>query len=240
MISEEFKQNVSSGDLDTVRSALIDYLIIDRTFRSFDESLEYAKNSMDILESYNSESPFAEEPWNSNYLNQQKVALMMNFSLERIEHIKKVISAAVPEHNTAPRSNESEPQSQQGSRTESRTGKKVVSETALPKPKPKKNPINRPTTGGQDSPKLFSTHSPEHSTNAGAKGTGARVVCETVSSPKRREEKGKTDADILGTSLIVGGFAVAAVGIATVEPLVVGAGVVIAGAGVGVKVKKRR
>ena len=73
MISEEFKQNVASGNPDMVRSTLIDYLIIDRTFKSFDEALEYANNFMGIIESFNNEPPFSEEPWNRTYLNQQKV-----------------------------------------------------------------------------------------------------------------------------------------------------------------------
>lgn len=55
MISEEFKQNVASGNPDMVRSTLIDYLIIDRTFKSFDEALEYANNFMGIIESFNNE-----------------------------------------------------------------------------------------------------------------------------------------------------------------------------------------
>ena len=46
MVSEEFKKNVELGDVVTIRSALIDYLIIDTTFRRFDEALEYAKQFM--------------------------------------------------------------------------------------------------------------------------------------------------------------------------------------------------
>lgn len=238
MISTEFKQNVASGDLDTVRSALIDYLIIDRTFKSFDESLEYAKNCMDIIEPYNNEPPFAEEPWDTNYLNQQKVALMMNFSIERIRHIKSVISAVMPEQTIIPRSDEGK-SSPTNSRTGSKTGRSVVSETTLPKPESPRTTTNRTIPNKQGTPRP-SSHSSDQTRNTSTKKTGARVVRETVSSPKRSEEKEKSDTDVLGTALIIGGIAVAAVGLATVEPIVVGTGVVIAGAGVGVKAKNRR
>ena len=34
MVSKEFAENILSEDVVTVRSALVDYLIIDRTFKS--------------------------------------------------------------------------------------------------------------------------------------------------------------------------------------------------------------
>lgn len=237
MISEEFKQNIESGDLDTIRSALIDYLIIDRTFRSFDEALEYAKNCMDIIEPYNNEPPFVEEPWGSNYLNQQKVALMMNFSLKRIEHIKEVILKVIPEQKIEPSPGGMKPVSQPTSQMDSRTGRRVVSQTELPKKGTPKAPASRDK---QKKTPPFAPHGSEHTANSGSRRTGARVVRETVSSAKRSEEKKKSDTDTLGSALIVGGVAVAAVGIATIEPLVIGAGAVIAGAGIGVKIENRK
>ena len=237
MISEEFKQNVASGNPDMVRSTLIDYLIIDRTFKSFDEALEYANNFMGIIESFNNEPPFSEEPWNRTYLNQQKVALMMNFSLERIAHIKKVISNVLPVQQEEPRFNEQKPLST--SRTGSKTGRSVVSETTLPKQEQQKASSNRPSSVRQEKPKC-ATHSIENTTTGTQKRTGSKIVRETVSSPKRTEDKEKSDTDIIGTALIVGGVAVTAVGLATVEPIIIGTGVVIAGVGVTVKAKKGR
>ncbi|MFZ1758699.1 MAG: hypothetical protein WAT96_06560 [Streptococcus suis] len=237
MISEEFKQNVASGNPDMVRSTLIDYLIIDRTFKSFDEAFGYANNFMGIIEPFNNEPPFSEEPWNRTYLNQQKVALMMNFSLERITHIKKVISNVLPVQQEEPRFNEQKTIST--SRTGSKTGRSVVSETTLPKQEQQKASASRPSSVRQEKPKS-TTHSTEHTTTGNRKTTGSRIVRETVSLPKRTEDKEKSDTDIIGTALIVGGVAVAAVGLATVEPIIIGTGVVIAGVGVTVKAKKGR
>lgn len=246
MVSEEFKQNVSSGDLDTVRSALIDYLIIDRTFRKFDETLSYAEDSLKVIEPFNNEPPFSEKPWDIDYLNQQKVALMMNFSAERIAHLKNVITIVLPHNTDKSNPNISEnsfpTQRRTGSqvkrnagtdtsstsRTNTRTGRNVISETpVLPNSTPSGTATNR-------------NSSTSHKSSNRSKRTGSRIARETPVSSKEKEEKSSSEPDILGTALIVGGVAVAAVGLATVEPIVVGAGVVIAGAGVGVKVKNRR
>ncbi|WP_104803266.1 hypothetical protein [Blautia marasmi] len=246
MVSEEFRQNVSSGDLDTVRSALIDYLIIDRTFRKFDEALSYAADSLKIIEPFNNEPPFSAEPWGIDYLNQQKVALMMNFSAERIEHLKKVITTVLPHNTDKSKANESDSSfSNQRwtdspvkgntgkdtsftSRTNSRTGRNIVSETpVVPNSTPSSNGANR-------------SYSKSRKSTNGSKKTGSWIVSETPVSSNENGEKSSSEPDILGTALIVGGVAIAAVGLATVEPIVVGTGVVVAGAGVGVKVKNRR
>lgn len=81
MVSEEFKKNVELGDVVTIRSALIDYLIIDTTFRRFDEALEYAKQLIDVIEPDDGKADdgLAQEHWDETYLNKQKVALMVNF-----------------------------------------------------------------------------------------------------------------------------------------------------------------
>lgn len=247
MVSEEFKQNVTSGDLDTVRSALIDYLIIDRTFKKFDEALSYAENSLNIIEPFNNESSFYKESWNIDYLNQQKVALMMNFSKERISHLKNVIKSVLPLNTEEKNSNippnnfstqrhtysqtkrNTVKETVSTSRTNSRTGRNVVSETPVP---PNNASSTRTTTNR--------TTSASHNSSNGSKRTGSRIVSETPVSSKDKDENTTSEPDILGTALIVCGVAVAVVGIATVEPLVVGTGVVIAGSGVGVKVKNRR
>ena len=97
MISAEFKRNVQSGDLLRVRSSLIDYLIIDRSFKKFDEALDFALRSLPILQEHDGEV-FEEDAsqWNKRYLNFQKAALINNFSEERIQHLKQVIRTVMP------------------------------------------------------------------------------------------------------------------------------------------------
>lgn len=238
MISIEFKQNIEFGDLVTVRSTLVDYLIINRSFRSFNEALNYARASLDIVQPYDN-IPFEVEPekWNSEYLNQQKVALMVNFSEERIDHIKKVIEKVLlandVQQSEVPSTRPVGKVSQ-----ESRTGKTVLSEKAV-----------QPRTSYSEkiNPSQQESHNPEPSSGTSRSNkrsttgrSGTREVRETCTTTKRSENGSRSEADGIGTAMIVGGVAVAAVGLVTVEPVVVGTGIVIAGAGVGVKAKNRR
>lgn len=237
MISTEFKQNVESGDLVTVRSALVDYLIIDRTFKKFDEALEYACANLNIMQPYDN-NPFEmeSEKWDNAYLNQQKVALMVNFSEERIVHIKSIIKIVMPANVTQKTETVSNRPSISESH-ENRTGRTVVSEKVVDS----KNANSAHNRNSQyESRKPNSTSSAPRNTGQSTTGrTGKKVVSETPSETRHSEEKSKTE-DGIGTAMIVGGVAVVAVGLVTIEPIVVGTGVVIAGAGVGMKVKSSR
>lgn len=97
MISKEFQENIESGDIMNVRSALLDDLIIDRTFKTFNEDYKVASEKLSVLVPYDGE-PFEADPekWDKEYLNQQKVALMVNFSKERIAHLQEVITKVMP------------------------------------------------------------------------------------------------------------------------------------------------
>ena len=94
-VSEEFKQNVASGDVMTVRSALANYLIIDKTFQKFDKAIAYAEQYMKVIEKdggvYKHKYDENSDNWNEDYLIDQKGFLLMNFSQKRIDHVKKVI-----------------------------------------------------------------------------------------------------------------------------------------------------
>ena len=92
MISREFLENIESGDLMTVRSALLDDLIIDRTFKIFDEDFKAANERLELLVPFDGEPLETDsEKWDKEYLNQQKVALMVNFSEKRIDHLKRLL-----------------------------------------------------------------------------------------------------------------------------------------------------
>ena len=97
MIAKEFQENIESGNIIAVRSALLDDLIIDRTFKTFEEEYKAASKKINLLVPYDGE-PFETDPkkWDMEYLNLQKVELMMNFSEERIAHLQKVIAKIMP------------------------------------------------------------------------------------------------------------------------------------------------
>lgn len=229
MISREFLENIESEDLVTVRSALLDDLIIDRAFKTFDEDFKVANEKLDLLVPYDGE-PFETDPekWDKEYLNQQKVALMVNFSKERINHLKSVIAKVLPpdlpkENNaTAPRQASSE----------SRTGRTVKNERVVVRVTEKEKAGSRPTPRST-APKT------NHAPRSGSGRTGRRVINETATDKKGSGKK-ESVIDGVGTALILGGVAATAVGIAVAKPIVIGVGVVVAGAGVCVKVSNRR
>lgn len=231
MISKEFLENVESGDLMTVRSALLDDLIIDRTFRTFDEDFNVANQRLNILVPYDGE-PFETDAgkWGKEYLNQQKVALMVNFSEERIAHLKAVIAKVMPPDEEK----ENRTVASRQMPSEGRTGRTVKAERVVPR-EPEKNKVeNRPASRTSSEKTNVSPR-----TGNGSSRTGRRVICETATD-KDSSEKSKSETDGVGTALIIGGAAVAAVGVAIEEPVVIGAGVVAVGAGVCVKVNNRR
>ena len=97
MISREFQENIESGDVMLVRCVLSNDLIVDRTFKKFKEEFEVARKKMDLLEPYDEEAFEADsEKWDMEYLSHQKVALIENFSEERIAHMQEVITKVMP------------------------------------------------------------------------------------------------------------------------------------------------
>ena len=92
-ISEKFIEIVAKGDLTEIHTYLANYLITDSKFNEFDEALAYAKSKINVVQDDNNEwYEYDKSRWNVDYLAIQHPRLIDNFSSERIEHIKKVIS----------------------------------------------------------------------------------------------------------------------------------------------------
>lgn len=228
MISKEFRENIESGDLITVRSALLDDLIIDRTFRTFDEDFKVANEKLDILVPYDDE-PFECNPekWDKEYLNQQKVALMVNFSEERIVHLKKVIKKVMPPEISKDSNNTVSRQTFIKSRTgrEKKHERVVVSETKV---KRDSRMVSRST-----SPKTTKV------LRSGNERTG-RTVIKKSANDRNNFKKKESETDGIGSALILFGTATTVTGVAMAEPIIIGAGIVVAGVGACVKLDNRR
>lgn len=93
-MSIDFKKDVLDGNLSIVRVILKDSLIIDPTFVEFNHMYRYAKDNMDnLLEEFDDkELDYDKENWTEDYMNGLKVELMGNFSDERLDHLKQIIS----------------------------------------------------------------------------------------------------------------------------------------------------
>lgn len=233
MISDEFRQNVESGNVETVRSALLDYLIIDTSFRKFNEALAYAKESVNVIEVEDGRQEYEEDPnhWDEAYLNRQKVALMINFSQKRIRHLQNVIRKVFGEESRTvgkPLADRREGQKSQ----EGRTSRTVLSETAIRKPgMGSKGGSNPQTDTKAQSDEFQNLHMPEKS-----RRTGREVIGEKRLNTERTEEEvhlADRAARMIkrGIAMAAIGGAAAGIGAWAAKPIVVYTGLAIAGVG---------
>lgn len=97
-ISKDFRDAVSEEKRIRVKIMLKDSLLLDKTFKAFEEMLAYAKTNMpDLIEEHDGEVFKTSELWNEEYLNEQMVMVMSNFSSERLNLIKKIIKQIYPQ-----------------------------------------------------------------------------------------------------------------------------------------------
>lgn len=94
MVSSEFQSSIAEKNLLLARIMLKDSMVIDPTFKQFDEMLSYAKARLPEIM-----VPFDYEPlendiqkWDMDQMNAELVLLVQNFSDNRILHLKKLIS----------------------------------------------------------------------------------------------------------------------------------------------------
>ena len=182
--------------------------------------------------------------------------MVSNFSKERIEHIKAVIPVALGEETTSVTEHGS---SHGDENSTSHTGRTVISEyeesSTVGKTIIDANHSNASASGTStrtgrcvisetevsEGSKTVSKSSitKEHSGSEFSARTGRHVISETETEKKPDEDPtspAKAGGVDVGTAMIVGGAALAAVGVAVVKPIVIGAGVAVAGAGVVAKI----
>lgn len=215
MVSREFMDNVQNGNAYRVRSVLLDYLIIDSTFKTFDEAFEYASRHVQVTQKYDNE-PFEldKKKWNMRYLNVQKATLMLNFAPERIKHLKEVITYLNEIGATPKPAEPSEKKTSKPASGNSRTGRTIIGETERGKEK----------ESSADSQKRQTAKKSEGKT--GRKQISEKVHSESDTSDRRSEPRFN-----VGIAMAVGGGAIAVAGAVTLKPVVVAAGVAVAGAG---------
>lgn len=91
-ISKEFMDAVAAGDELLTRIILSNYMIVDPSFREFDESLKYAVESMNnlIVPHDGEELVYDVTAWTKEYLDKECNILVNNFSRERIELLRQM------------------------------------------------------------------------------------------------------------------------------------------------------
>lgn len=91
MIANEFISAVDSKDLLMARIMLKDSLLVDPTFKEFNEMLAYAEGRIDIYEEHDGETLKNDaSAWTKDYMNEQLMQLVNNFSRERVALLKRI------------------------------------------------------------------------------------------------------------------------------------------------------
>ena len=92
-VTKEFMEAVQSGKQMRVRIMLKDSLLVDPTAVQFEEMERYASQHMgDIYAAHDGEKlDFDVTAWTKDYLNQQMVAAVNNFSKERVDLLKSMV-----------------------------------------------------------------------------------------------------------------------------------------------------
>lgn len=270
-IAPELKKLVDEEDLIQIRCFLANYLIVDRTFVLFDESLAEVSAQLPIIQEF--DGGVLEEDssrWNTDYLDEQIVALFSNFSQKRIDHTKDVVRAVVNEKPT--NSNIPENLSERGVITTPKTGRTIISEREMPTRR--STPPTKHSHASPDKQEDYSTatssktgrrvvseteivtetkpvtpaqsHGGSVKAEVGTSRTGRRVLSEAASvadtdSDEDSVHRATSDRNnTVGTAMMVGGAALAAVGVVLSKPVVIVAGGAVAGAGVIVTVANKR
>lgn len=92
-LTETFKKAVEENSKVHVRIMLKDAMLVDPSMKNFNEMISYAEQKMpDLYDLHDGEKlKDSEADWNRDYMNEQMVAGVTNFSRERISLLKQII-----------------------------------------------------------------------------------------------------------------------------------------------------
>lgn len=92
-LTREFTDAVDAGKKIRVRIMLKDIMLVDPSLNTFNEMLEYAeKNMEDLYDCHDGEELIKDsESWDEEYMNQQMVSVVNNFSKERLDILRKIV-----------------------------------------------------------------------------------------------------------------------------------------------------
>lgn len=93
VITDDFRDAVENGKKLRVRIMLKDSMLVDPTMRQFDEMLNHVSLKMqDLYDEHDGENlKYNRSDWDESYLNSQMVAVVSNFSKERVELLRNIV-----------------------------------------------------------------------------------------------------------------------------------------------------
>lgn len=91
-LSNAFYESVKNGNVRRVRIMMKDSLLVDPSFARFSEMERAARNLNGLYDQHDGKT-FINDPsqWNDDYMNKLMVEVVINFSHERIDHLKDVV-----------------------------------------------------------------------------------------------------------------------------------------------------
>lgn len=92
-LTKEFIEAVENGKKTRVRIMLKDTMLVNPSLQAFEEMISYANNIMtDLFDWHDGEELIDDSSeWDEDYMNQQMVSVVTNFSKERVELLKKMV-----------------------------------------------------------------------------------------------------------------------------------------------------
>lgn len=90
-LTNVFYEAVKEKNIRRIRIMMKDSLLIDPTFKEFQEMERVATSLEGLYDTHDGRIFEAKENWNDEYMSKQMVQVVGNFSKERIEHLKNVV-----------------------------------------------------------------------------------------------------------------------------------------------------
>ena len=96
-ITKAFRNAIATEDVRDIRIMMKDSLIVDPTFAEFGERESLARNIGQLYDPHDGrEFELDKSAWDDDYMNKLMVQVVGNFSHERINHLKDVVTHLYP------------------------------------------------------------------------------------------------------------------------------------------------
>lgn len=92
-MTPKIDEYIKEKDAQALKIALKNRITIDPSFKEFDALIKYIKqHGIELYEKHNGK-PFEEDnsKWDKDYMNTELIRLVTNFSVERVNHLRKVV-----------------------------------------------------------------------------------------------------------------------------------------------------
>lgn len=102
-VTDSFLEEVSEGDVLGIRIIMKNSLLVDPSFKDFDEREKLAKDVIGLYDEHDgAELDYDKSNWSEDYMNMLMVEVVGNFSHERIDHLKQLVSFLFPYEDKKP------------------------------------------------------------------------------------------------------------------------------------------